>query len=102
MGREQGVHSSGKYAVKESAKVIETGMQMIGKDNADGVIRSWVFQSDGGFGGGVWTQGRQEMDRELDAVACTPDGKELTGSTIYIHVDGDAYTWQAVNQTHRR
>ena len=35
--------------------MIESGAQVIGKDKAEAVIRSWVFQSDGGFGGGVGT-----------------------------------------------
>jgi uncharacterized protein (TIGR02246 family) len=86
----------GKYTVKEGAKVIESGMQMIGKDNADGVIRSWVFQSDGGFGGGVWTRDGKKWTVDVHGV--TPDGKELTATSIYIHVDPNAYTWQAVNQ----
>jgi len=86
----------GKYTVKEGSKVIESGTQMIGKDNADGVIRSWVFQSDGGFGGGVWTRDGKKWTVDVHGV--TPDGQELTATTIYIHVDPNAYTWQAVNQ----
>jgi ketosteroid isomerase-like protein len=46
----------GKYTVKEGAKVIESGTQMIAKDKAEGAMRSWVFQSDGGFGDGLWTR----------------------------------------------
>ena len=34
---------------KEKDKVIESGTQMICKDNAAGAIHSWVFSSDGGF-----------------------------------------------------
>lgn len=86
----------GNYTVKEGGKVIESGFQMIGKDNHDGVIRSWVFQSDGGFGGGVWT--REGKKWTVDVQGVTPDGKELTATTIYIHVDANTYTWQAVNQ----
>jgi uncharacterized protein (TIGR02246 family) len=86
----------GKYSVKEGGKVIESGMQMIGKDNNDGVIRSWVFQSDGGFGGGVWTRDGKKWTVDVDGVA--PDGKELTATSIYIHVDPNNYTWQAVDQ----
>jgi hypothetical protein len=48
----------GKFTVKDGPKVIESGTQLIGKDNAEGVIRSWVFQSDGGFGGGLNTTDR--------------------------------------------
>jgi uncharacterized protein (TIGR02246 family) len=93
---ENKVFIRGKYTVKEGGKVIESGMQMIGKDNNDGVIRSWVFQSDGGFGGGVWT--REGKKWTVDVQGVTPDGKELTGDSIYIHVDPNTFTWQAVNQ----
>jgi uncharacterized protein (TIGR02246 family) len=94
---ESKVFIRGKYTVKEGAKVIESGLQMIGKDNAEGVIRSWVFQSDGGFGGGVWT--REGKKWTVDVHGVMPDGKELDGTSIYLHVDANTYTWQAVNQT---
>jgi uncharacterized protein (TIGR02246 family) len=86
----------GKYAVKEGGKVVEAGMQMIGKDNAEGAIRSWVFQTDGGFGGGVWT--REGKKWSVDVYGVTPDGKELTGTSIYVHLDPNTFTWQAVGQ----
>jgi uncharacterized protein (TIGR02246 family) len=86
----------GKYTVKEGAKVIESGTQMIGKDNAEGAIRSWVFQSDGGFGGGVWT--REGKTWSVDVYGVTADGSELTATSIYVRVDPNTYTWQAVDQ----
>lgn len=94
---ENKVFIRGKYTVKEGDKVIEAGTQFIGKDNAEGVIRSWVFQSDGGFGGGVWT--REGKKWSVDVHGVTPDGAELEGTSVYIHVDPNTYTWQAVNQT---
>ena len=93
---ENKVFIRGKFSVKEGGKVIESGTQMLGKDNADGVIRSWVFQSDGGFGGGVWTREGKKWTVESHGVM--PDGKELTATSIYIHVDPNTYTWQAVNR----
>jgi uncharacterized protein (TIGR02246 family) len=86
----------GKFTVKEAGKVIESGTQMIGKDNADGVIRSWVFLSDGGFGGGVWTRDGKRWTVDVHGVL--PDGKELTGTSIYVHVDPNNHTWQGVNR----
>jgi len=94
---EHKVFIRGKYAVKEGGKVIESGTQFIGKDNAEGVIRSWVFQSDGGFGGGVWTRDGKKWTVDVHGVM--PDGKELDANSIYIHLDANNYTWQAVNQT---
>jgi uncharacterized protein (TIGR02246 family) len=86
----------GKYTVKEGAKVVESGTQMIGKDNVEGAIRSWVFQSDGEFGGGVWT--REGKTWSVDVYGATAGGSELTATSIYVRVDANTYTWQAVDQ----
>ena len=86
----------GKFTVKEGAKVIESGTEMIGKDHAKGVIRSWVFQSDGGFGGGVWT--REGKKWSVDVHGVRADGRELTATILYVRVDPNTVTWQAVNQ----
>jgi uncharacterized protein (TIGR02246 family) len=87
----------GKFTVKEGGKLVESGTQMIGKDNAEGAIRSWVFQSDGGFGGGVWTRDGKKWT--VDVYGVMPDGKELTAASVYVRLDANTYTWQAVNQT---
>jgi uncharacterized protein (TIGR02246 family) len=86
----------GKFTVKEGARVIESGTELIGKDNAAGVIRSWVFQSDGGFGGGAWARDGKKWS--IDVHGVRPDGTQLTATVIYIPVDPDTVTWQAVNQ----
>jgi uncharacterized protein (TIGR02246 family) len=87
----------GKYTVKEGDKVIESGTQKIVKDNSAGAIHSWVFQSDGGFGDGLWTRDGKKWTVDVSGV--TPDGRELTATAIYIHVDANTYTWQSVDQT---
>src|SRR5262249_7106823 len=86
----------GKYSIKEGGKVVESGTQMIGKDNAAGAIHSWVFQSDGGFGDGAWT--REGKKWRVDVRGVTSGGNELTATAIYVRVDGDTYTWQSVDQ----
>jgi uncharacterized protein (TIGR02246 family) len=86
----------GKFTVKEGAKVIESGTEMIGKDHAKGVIRSWIFQADGGFGGGAWT--REGKKWSVDVHGVRADGRELTATFIYLRVDPSTVTWQAVNQ----
>ena len=93
---ENKVFIRGKYAVKEGAKVIESGTQMLGRDNADGGIRSWVFQSDGGFGDGLWARDGKKWT--VDFYGVTPEGKRLTATVIYVHVDANTFTWQSVNQ----
>jgi uncharacterized protein (TIGR02246 family) len=87
----------GKYTVKQGGKVVESGTQVFGKDNADGGIRSWVFQADGGFGDGLWAREGKKWTVDFEGV--TAEGKKLTATVIYIRVDADTFTWQAVQQT---
>jgi uncharacterized protein (TIGR02246 family) len=87
----------GKFTVKEGGKVVESGTQMFGRDNADGGIRSWVFQSDGGFGDGLWT--RDGKNWTVDFGGVTAGGQRLSATVNYVHVDANTFTWQAVQQT---
>ena len=87
----------GKFAVTEAGKVIESGTELVGKDNARGVIRSWLFQADGGFGAGTWARDGKKWTADVQGVRA--DGSELTATLIYIQVDANTLTWQAVNQT---
>jgi len=85
----------GTFTVKEGSTVVDSGTEMIGKDNAKGVIRSWLFQSDGGFGTGTWK--RDGKTWRIDVNGVTSEGCQLTGTVVYAHVDHDTFTWQAVN-----
>lgn len=87
----------GKFSVKQGGKVVESGTQMIGRDNAEGGIRSWVFQSDGGFGDGLWT--REGKKWTVDFGGVTSDGKKLAATVVYLRVDADTFTWQSAQQT---
>ncbi len=87
----------GNFTVKEGAKIIQSGTETIGMDHSAGAIRSWVFQSDGGFGGGVWTGGGGKWS--VDAHGVRADGSRLTATILYVRVDPDALTWQAVHQS---
>ena len=72
------------------------GTQVIGWDPAAGHIRSWIFDSQGGFGEGVWTS---ENDRwVIKATATMEDGKQASAVNILTKIDNDTMTWQAVNR----
>jgi uncharacterized protein (TIGR02246 family) len=94
---ENKVFLRGQFTVKEGTRIIESGTETIAKDNARGVIRTWLFQSDGAFGSGVWT--REGKKWSVDVHGVRPDGEELTATILYIPVDPNTFTWQAVNQT---
>jgi uncharacterized protein (TIGR02246 family) len=85
----------GQFTVTEGSKVIESGTEMISKDPAEGLLRSWVFQCDGAFGG-VWTREGKKWSVAVRGVQA--DGRKLTATLIYIPVDPNRITWQAVDQ----
>jgi uncharacterized protein (TIGR02246 family) len=87
----------GKYTDMQGGRVVESGTQMFGKDNADGGIRSWVFQSDGGFGDGLWTRDGKKWT--VDFAGVTAEGKKLSATVVYLLVDANTFTWQSVQQT---
>jgi uncharacterized protein (TIGR02246 family) len=72
------------------------GTQVIGWDPVKKTIRSWVFDSDGGFGEGVWTQNDDRWEVKLRQVLA--DGRTASSTNIYTQVDDNTFTWQAANR----
>lgn len=65
----------------------------IGWDPIEQIVRSWVFDSNGGFGEGTWQ--RRDDAWKINAVGILPDGG--TGSSTYLweKVDHDTLGWAA-------
>jgi hypothetical protein len=73
-----------------------TGMQVIGWDPVAKQIRSWVFDTDGGFGEGVWTKkGNRWYVQAKDTSA---DGRKMSSQNVITMVDKDSFTWQSVDR----
>lgn len=73
-----------------------SGIQIIGWDAATRKIRSWVFDSDGGFGEGIWTKKDQRWT--INASATLPDGRRASSVTS-VTLDGkDSFTWQVTGR----
>lgn len=72
------------------------GTEIIGWDPAARVIRSWVFDSDGSFGQGIWSQRGDEWIVKSRGVL--PDGTRASAVHIYHRVGEDQYTWESVNR----
>ena len=75
----------------------KSGMQIVGWDPVAKQIRSWVFDSDGGFSEGKW---KQKGDKWIIQQAGTlPDGGKTAGTNVIKKVDNDSFTWQAIDRT---
>ena len=86
------------YAFKASATGMDDleGTQVIGWDPATGTIRSWMFDSDGGFGEGVWTKKGNGWIIKFSQVL--PDGRKASATNIYTLVDANTFTWKSIGR----
>ncbi len=74
-----------------------SGTQRIGRDPRTGQVRSWVFDSEGGFGEAVWTWDGKRWTQEATGVHA--DGTEIKATNLLIPLDRDSFTWQSIDRT---
>jgi len=86
------------YSFKVSVPGVDDleGTQVIGWDPAAGTIRSWMFDSDGGFGGGTWSKKDNHWIIKFKQVL--PDGRKASATNIYTIIDHDTITWQSIGR----
>jgi uncharacterized protein (TIGR02246 family) len=84
------------FAVVVGDQVDMSGMQVIGWDPAAKQIRSWVFDSVGGFGEGKWT--RKDNRWLIQQTSTLPDGRKSSAVNIITYLDDDQCTWQSIQR----
>lgn len=72
-------------------QVIFQGHQVIGWDPEKKKIRSWVFDSDGGFAEAFWT--KQGNHWYVNSVSIIPDGRKGSATNIYTKIDDNTFTF---------
>jgi uncharacterized protein (TIGR02246 family) len=82
------VHTDGGVALE--------GTQIIGWDPATQSIRSWMFDSEGGFGEGVWSRNGDQWIVEMRSTQA--DGSQSTASNVYTKLDEKTFTWRSANR----
>jgi uncharacterized protein (TIGR02246 family) len=82
-----------EFKVQTGGRPVMTGSQRIGWDPLARKIRSWVFDSEGGFGEAIWTQ---EGNRWIvKRTGVTRDGKIASSTNIITRVSKDRMIWQS-------
>lgn len=83
------------FSVQEDSVEIDV-TQFVGWDASAEQIRSWSFDSEGGFEQAVWRQ----VDGQwiVDATATLPDGRQGSVERILKPVDDNTFTWRSVNR----
>ena len=84
------------FTVKVGDNIDLSGMQIIGWDPAAKRIRSWVFDSDGGFGTGTWTKKGNRWFVQKGGIL--PDGRKSSAVNIFTQLDDSTFTLQSVNR----
>jgi len=70
--------------------------QRIGWDPLAKRIRSWVFDSEGGYGESVWT--RDGKGWIIKATGVRPDGTTASATNVLIRTEGDGYIWRSTDR----
>ena len=84
------------FAVSIAGNVDMAGMQIVGWDPASKQLRSWTFDSDGGFNQGIWTKSGERWS--VQQTATLPDGGRASSTSLLTPLDENSFTWQRVNR----
>jgi uncharacterized protein (TIGR02246 family) len=84
------------FTVQIRDQIDMAGMQIIGWDPSTKQIRSWVFDSDGGFGQGTWSKKGNRWYIQQSGVL--PDGRKSSSVNIVTYLDDNTCTLQSINR----
>ena len=84
------------FRIVTAKDVHMSGMQLIAWDPAKKSIRSWTFDSDGGFGEDTWTQSGNRYT--IRAKYTLPDGGTASAVNVFTFVNDNKCTWKSVSR----
>jgi len=84
------------FKVYVEGKIDFEGTQIIGWDPHAQAIRSWTFDSDGGFGTGRWTKGKGRWT--VQTLSVLPDGRRGSATNIYEIVDDKTVNYRSIGR----
>lgn len=84
------------FTIQIRDRIDMAGMQIIGWDPSTKQIRSWVFDSDGGFGQATWT--KKDNRWYIQQSGVLPDGRKSSSVNVITCLDDNTCTIQSVNR----
>jgi hypothetical protein len=82
-----------EFTVAIEDRIEMEGIEVIGWDPAEKTYRSWVFDSQGGFGSAVWSQEGEHWTKQLTGT--TKAGLKSFAAHTIVKVDNNTYQWRA-------
>lgn len=84
------------FSVSVDDRIDLEGIQIIGWDPAGEHIRSWTFDSDGGFSSGIWS--RVGDSWRVEASGVLSDGRTASAIRIISYIDENSCTWHVIGR----
>jgi uncharacterized protein (TIGR02246 family) len=84
------------YTVTVRDELAVSGVQMIGWDASAKQIRSWAFDSDGGFSEGFWA--KKGKSWYIQTKETQTDGQKASAVNILSQIDNNNFTWQSIDR----
>jgi uncharacterized protein (TIGR02246 family) len=85
------------YSTMAKNVLLSGGTQWIGWDPSAKRIRSWTFDSMGGFGEGSWARDGDKF--VIKSTAVLQDGRKMAATNVVTRVDANTITWQGKDRT---
>ncbi len=85
------------FDVRVKGKPALSGTQRIGWDPLTKQFKSWVFDTQGGYGEGLWM--RQGNQWVIKATGVRPDGRVATATQVLTYVTRDSLRWKSIDRT---
>jgi hypothetical protein len=86
-----------KFKIKGSDQEETDGWEIIGWDPERQQIRSWIFDSNGGFGESTWSNDGEHW--LIKASNVLPDGGHSTAEHVLTKVDDNKFSWETQNRS---
>lgn len=84
------------FAVHVAGQKVITGTQRIGYDPPTGHLKTWIFDSSGGYADGYWH--REGEHWVVQSSGVTADGRMASGTSIFTPIDNHRMTWHTVDR----
>jgi uncharacterized protein (TIGR02246 family) len=86
-----------EFLMKSQGQTVLSGTQRIGWDPVRRQFKTWIFDSQGGFGEGYWT--RQGNQWVIKAEGVRQDGQHASATNIITRLGKDRASWKSVDRT---
>ncbi len=86
-----------EFTMKTQGQSVLSGTQRIGWDAVKHQFKTWIFDSEGGFGEGYFTRNGNRWLVKTDGVR--QDGKPASATNIITRIGKDRIGWQSVDRT---